>query len=182
MTLNWPLGRIPRFGTAAVGLAHGFTNLGAIEITGAGFSATVAVTSGTLVNAPSGTITALAETAGARTLNAAVDNQGTLSVSPGSASALAINGSLTTSGTITLDLGGLAAGTGYDQIAVTGPLTLGGTLIVGLFGAFVPVSTNSFTILTSTGARTGAFATPNLAAPLGTNPLYGANSVTVSVP
>ena len=163
-------------------VATGFTNLGAIELTSPGFGATFAVTSGTLVNAPGATITALAEGGGARTLTAAVDNQGTLSVSPGSASVFSINGSLTTSGTISLDLGGLAAGTQYDQIAVTGPLSLSGTLNVVLFGAFVPVSTNSFTILTSTGVRTGGFDPANLAAPLGPNPLYGANSVIVSVP
>ncbi|MCE9600688.1 MAG: hypothetical protein K8S21_00555 [Gemmatimonadetes bacterium] len=35
---------------------------------------------------------------------------------------------------------------------------------VGPFGAFVPVSGSDFTILTNTGATTGAFATPTYAA------------------
>ncbi|HEX9582062.1 MAG TPA: hypothetical protein VF970_13245, partial [Gemmatimonadales bacterium] len=64
-----------------VTVATGFTNEGTIELTSAGGGTlTFAVTSGTLVNAPSGTIVSLAGAGGARTLAAQLDNQGTVTV------------------------------------------------------------------------------------------------------
>lgn len=174
--------------TNTLTVASGFTNLGTIELTNTfstfGSDAVLTVSAGTLVNATVGTISALhgLEPSGVRTLTAQLDNQGAITLSPGAANILTVNGNVTTSGIITLDIGGLTVGTLYDRLAVTGTLALGGTLNVGFFGGFTPVATNTFTVLTSTGATTGTFATTNLAPPLSATPAYNANSVVVSVP
>jgi fibronectin-binding autotransporter adhesin len=67
---------------AALTVANGFTNSGLIDLTSAdgGFSSTLTVTSGTLVNASGATIHSVAGAGGARTLAAQLDNQGTLDV------------------------------------------------------------------------------------------------------
>ena len=64
-------------------VANGFTNNATIELTssGAATAATLAVTAGTLVNAPGGQITSLAGSGGGRNLTAQLDNQGTITVS-----------------------------------------------------------------------------------------------------
>lgn len=174
---------------ATLTVASGFTNSGVIELsnfsdTADPWSSTLSISSGVLVNAPGGTIRALPGTVGggARTLSASLDNQGTLALYPGGAGLLTVIGDVTTSGIINLAVGGLSAGTQYGRLAVNGALSLGGTLNVGLFGGYVPVSGNTFTLLTSTGATTGAFATPNLTAPLAPPVTYSANAVTVGVP
>jgi hypothetical protein len=136
------------------------------------------------VNDAAGTITSSLGlgTGGARTITATLDNQGTLDLFPGHSGTLTVTGSLTSSGAITAEVGGLTAGTQYDRLAVTGPITLSGVLNVGLINAFVPVSGNTFTVITHTGARTGTFSTANLASPIAGLPTYLANSITVGVP
>ncbi len=66
----------------AVTAAAGFTNTANIELmaSGAATAATLAVTSGTLTNAPTGVISSLAVSGGGRNLNAKLDNQGTITV------------------------------------------------------------------------------------------------------
>ncbi len=70
------------FSTSNVTVATGFTNNGAIVLTDttSSYGATLNVTSGTLTNAAGGTITAAVGTGGPRTLNAALDNQGTMTL------------------------------------------------------------------------------------------------------
>ena len=73
----------PSYPSGTLNVANGFTNSGAIELTNtvAGFPATLNVTSGTLVNAPTGTISVLAGLGGgARTLGLKLDNQGTVTI------------------------------------------------------------------------------------------------------
>jgi hypothetical protein len=148
---------------ATATFTNGFTNNATIELTSinGGTSAQLTVSTGTLTNAPGATIVSAVGGGGPRTLTAAVDNQGTLSVSPGAASSLTITGTLASSGTILLDLGGLTVGSLYDQITVSGAATVDGTLTVSNFGGFLPVIGNSFTILTSPSVS-GAFTTVNL--------------------
>jgi hypothetical protein len=73
-------------GTEASTVAGGFTNNGLIELTHAGVGggerpATLAVTTGTLVNAPDASINVLNGIGGGlRFLNAALDNRGTLTL------------------------------------------------------------------------------------------------------
>jgi hypothetical protein len=88
-------------------------------------------------------------------------------VSPGgdgAAGALTINGSYTqtVTGVLTIDLGGLTAGTQYDQLRVNGAARLDGTLQVNLIGGFTPALNDSFQVVTST-SESGDFAVKNLA-------------------
>ncbi|WP_395735347.1 hypothetical protein [Prosthecobacter sp.] len=61
-------------------------------------------------------------------------------------------------GRLNLDVGGLAAGTQFDQVAFTGSVTLGGTLNVTLINGFVPAHGSTFSVLTYP-SHTGTFAT-----------------------
>ena len=76
------VGEAPGWGGGAdLTVANGFTNLGAIEVGGdPGAHYSLAVTSGTLVNAMGATIELKTGTAGERRLTAELDNQGTLTV------------------------------------------------------------------------------------------------------
>jgi RHS repeat-associated protein len=67
-------------------ITNGFTNNGQIELTstGAVAPATLTIAAGTLTNATGASINCLAGAGGSRTLNAPLDNQGTLSVAAGS--------------------------------------------------------------------------------------------------
>jgi len=60
-------------------------------------------------------------------------------------------------GTLNIELGGLTAGTQYDQLKISSTATLSGTLDVSLIGGFAPGSGNSFQVMTY-GSRTGLFA------------------------
>jgi hypothetical protein len=70
-------------------LANGFTNLGAIVLTNlnstTNYTAALTVSSGTLVNAPGGTITTALGlgTGGSRTITADLDNQGAITITTG---------------------------------------------------------------------------------------------------
>ncbi len=168
--------------TGALAVANGFTNNGAVELTSinGGFSTQLSVTTGTLTNAAGGIITSLTGTGGTRTIQAQLDNQGTLTLFPLAAGRLVITGSLTTSGIVDIELGGTSQGSSYDHLQVSGAATLGGTLNLSLINAFVPSPATAFTVLTS-GALTGTFT-------LGTQPggwappTYPANSVRLTAP
>ena len=74
---------------------------------------------------------------------------------------LNIVGNYIQTGAFNLDLGGTAAGT-FDLLNVTGFANIiGGTLNVTLVNGFFPVANDTFTFLTSGGARTGMFSTVN---------------------
>ena len=70
------------FSTSNVTVAAGFTNNGAIILTDttSSYGAVLNVASGTLTNAAGGTITAAIGTGGTRSLNAQLDNQGTVTL------------------------------------------------------------------------------------------------------
>jgi hypothetical protein len=70
-------------GGAALTVPKGFENAGAIELTDttSTYGATLTIANGKLVNLPGGTIDATVGANGSRTLNTALDNQGTLTVS-----------------------------------------------------------------------------------------------------
>ena len=130
------------------------TNSGNFNINGA----TVTVTGNTLTNTPGGTIS------GTGTLNVSgvvFTNNG--QVSPGlSPGILDLAGDYTQGapGSVRIEIGGLTAGTGFDQLNITGNATLDGTLSVGLIGGFVPISGDSFRVL-SFGSGAGGFAAIN---------------------
>jgi autotransporter-associated beta strand protein len=66
-----------------------------------------------------------------------------------------------------VELGGLTAGTQFDQLIVAGNALLNGQLGVSLVGGFVPATGNTFKILTSGGIVSGTFSTLSLPAVAG---------------
>ena len=114
---------------ALLTVTNGFTNNGAIELTDvvSSYGATLTVTSGTLSNPLGSTITALPGAGGGRTLNAQLDNQGTLTVSGGQGLAIARASSAhTNGGTIDLTGGNLT----LTQSGTTPSITNTGTVAI----------------------------------------------------
>jgi hypothetical protein len=100
---------------------------------------------------------------GVGTIQGNVNNSGG-TVAPGaSPGTLTITGNYTqgASGTLDMEIGGLTAGTQYDQLVVQGSTSLAGTLNTTLVNGFVPVAGNTFTLIQSTGPLTGTFSTVN---------------------
>ena len=114
---------------------------------------------------------------GPRTINAPVNNTGTLTVASGGTGLLTIGGPFTTSGIVNLKVGGTTSITQYDRLAITGTATLGGTLNVTLVNSFTPAPGNQFTALTTTGALSGTFATTNVPSRIVQPVTYNANAV-----
>ncbi len=100
------------------------------------------------------------------TATSLVQNHGTLAPGDdGTAGKIAINGNYTlgANGTLALDIGGTTQGSGfqtgqYDLVAVSGATSLAGNLAVRIIGGFTPGNATTFTVLSSTGALSGAFA------------------------
>jgi hypothetical protein len=88
------------------------------------------------------------------------------------------------SATIEIELGGVNAGTQYDQIFVAGDLELGGTLQVSLINGFNPTAGQSFNIFDWLGIRTGTLSNISLPALVGlswnTSQLYSMGVLSVS--
>ncbi len=83
-------------------------------------------------------------------INGDIINSGGL-VTPGnSAGLLSVNGDYFqgAGGGLTIEIGGLIAGSDFDQLQVSGDVNLDGTLFVELLNAFSPLASESFTILT----------------------------------
>jgi len=142
-------GRLTLKNGKALSVSSAFTNAGHLEI-----DATSSFSTGgaAFTNTGAGTI------GGTGTLSAPVTNNGTLA--PGqSAGTLNVSGSYTqgSAGTLAVELGGLAAGTEHDQLAISGAITLGGTLDVTTIGGFTPGPGDTFTIATGSSV-TGNFA------------------------
>jgi len=101
-------------------------------------------------------------------------------VSPGaSPGMLTITGNYTqgASGVLEMQIGGLVAGTDYDQLRVGGTTSLAGTLNTALINGFVPPTGSTFTLVQSTGAVTGTFTTTNQPAGTLFNSFYGPTTV-----
>ena len=74
---------------------------------------------------------------------------------------IAGNFTQTSAGSLNIAIGGMTAGTQYDQLVVTGSAALDGTLNVSLINGFAPVAGNEFGFLTF-NSLSGVFATENL--------------------
>ena len=102
--------------------------------------------------------------------------------SPGS---IGINGnySQAASGKLNVEIGGLTAGSEFDQLNISGGATLDGTLNLSRINNFDPADENSFKIMTY-GSRSGEFAAIN-GADLGTSrgflANYNSSDLTLSV-
>lgn len=80
--------------------------------------------------------------------------------SPGaSPGLLTIEGNYTqqAGGMLTIELGGTMPGSGHDQLAVLGNAALNGRLRVLTTNSYIPPNGQTFTILTTTGTRSGTF-------------------------
>jgi hypothetical protein len=150
-----------------------FSNAGSLTIDGASSQLTSSgnytQTGGSTTLKNGGTLTATSSTvniqggtlAGTGTINGALMNGSIVSPGAGtSAGVLTINGSYTqtSAATLNIKLGGLTAGTNFDQLVVSGLATLGGTLNVTVVGGFTPAAGNTFQILPF-GSSSGDFAT-----------------------
>jgi len=114
-----------------------------------------------------------------------VTNNGTLNVGNGStAGTIAITGNYTqgSSGALGIGIGGLTAGTQFDQLTVSGTATLAGTLNLSLVGGYMPSAGNSFQIITC-GSRSGTFAsvTGETQGSRTLTPAYNSGNVTIQV-
>jgi hypothetical protein len=118
---------------------------GSLQLTGGSISAlgTLDIQGGALSG--TGTVTANVQ-------NAAVVDMGA------SVGILTITGSYTQlpGGQLTARLGGLSAGTQYDQLTVAGSASLDGTLALVLVSGYTPATGDTFTVLTYT-SETGSF-------------------------
>jgi autotransporter-associated beta strand protein len=93
----------------------------------------------------------------------AIDGTGGGTVAPGDSPGILHSGSVNwnASTNFSVEIFGTALGSQYDQLQVTGTTNLGGANLIVSLGSplFVPVTTtDSFTILTSTGLISGTFA------------------------
>lgn len=116
---------------------------------------------GTLTVGPGGTLTLPAGAAvdiqggllaGTGTIHADVTNSGTVDPGPGiGALTIAGNYTQTAAGTLAVEIGGLNAGTDFDQLNVAGSVRLDGRLSVNLVTGFVPNVLDQFVILDNSG-------------------------------
>ncbi len=86
-------------------------------------------------------------------------------------------------GAYNVEIGGLTAGSEFDQLNISGAATLNGALNVSRINGFNPSTGNTFTILTC-GSRSGVFSTENLPAlgsNLGWTVTYNPTSVVLNV-
>ncbi len=176
MTLGLPVvtettGILESRSNSAVGgvtftVANGFTNNGLIDIvsTGSSFTSIFAVTSGVLVNSPSGVIRSSVGSAGSRFLRAALDNSGTLdllhpltmdrtNVAHVNRSSIALstqdlNVSMGASGSFT-NLGSVTLATGRTLSLAGGSVDLTGGTITGIQGT-LQLGSGTATALTMT--------------------------------
>jgi RHS repeat-associated protein len=149
--------------------ASAFTNEGSVLI-GSGSDLTVAGTysssggttvDGTLVASPTVTLAGGGTLNGAGRISASVVNGGI--VTPGDApGTLTISGAYTqtSSGALDVEIGGITAGSQYDQLRVAGLATLAGTLNVSFINGFGTTAGQTFTIMTF-GSSSGAFSAMN---------------------
>jgi hypothetical protein len=160
------------YSTGVLTVANGFMNDGAIELIdiASSYGATLNVTSGTLLNSPGGSIAALTGTLGPRTLNAQLDNRGTITVATGSSQALTVpkpSAAHQSSGSITITGGDLlisGAGQSFtntgaisvaagDTLRVTaGSFTHNGGTISGVGALSLSTATGAFNVAHTIGS------------------------------
>ncbi|MEA2641297.1 MAG: hypothetical protein QOF51_2691, partial [Chloroflexota bacterium] len=167
--------------------AAGFTNAGSIVLDnnpGGCAPVTLTVNAGTLTN--TGSITTGATGGGSRTINATLNNLGTLTsnasltvngdvanggpstagtINPGgvgAAGCMTINGNYTqlAGGILNVDVGGTSVCSQFDRMTISGTAGVDGTLNAAAINGFNPVA-GDFIVLTAS-SLSGTFATTNL--------------------
>jgi hypothetical protein len=91
----------------------------------------------------------------------------------------------TSSGALDIDIGGVTAGTQYDQLTISGAASLNGTLNLDLINGFIPTTSDTFDILNASSLGGTMFSTVNgLTFNDGTEEfevIYNSNNVTLDV-
>jgi hypothetical protein len=178
--------------SATTTIAIPFVNTGTVEVdTGTLRFSGAYIQNAGVTELAGGTLTAAASVSilggrlsGSGTVNGDVINLGLVSPGDdGTAGVLTINGGYTQgeTGVLLIDLGGLSAGTAYDQLVVSGTAALGGTLVVDLINDFQPRAGDAFVIVTY-GSHNGTFTNldlPMLGDDLTLTPDYGSTGVTL---
>jgi hypothetical protein len=164
----------PGNGDAELTVANGFTNNGVIELTdvGSATSATLTVTTGTLINSATGAISSLVGGGGTRTINSQLSNQGTVGldqslylsrtgVTHDNTGTLDIRkGTLSVAATLALQTSSLVniyvtSASQYTHLAVSGAASLGGELHLD-FSAHSPTLLEQYSPV-AYGTHTGNF-------------------------
>lgn len=133
-------------------------NRGAINTTGAVTISSDVVNRGSINAASGSTISFTGDVSGTGSFTGTTNFAGTLSpgLSPATVSVGTI--SLESTSTLVMEIGGVNAGTGYDQLTASGTVSiLGGTLNLELINGFNPAQADQFTIITGTIASGAAF-------------------------
>jgi hypothetical protein len=95
---------------------------------------------------------------GQGTINGNLVSSGSPIVSPGtSAGVIGISGNASLSGSLVMEIGGLAPGTGHDQLLVGGNLTLGGSLSLSFIDGFIPLFGQNITLVDAGSPIAGSF-------------------------
>ncbi len=130
--LNTLSGTITGSGTAKTEVVAGILSLANPTYT----VPTTSLTGGTLI--------------GTGTINGNLDNAATLEVAGASIGKLTVTGNYTqtSNGRMNVDIGGLTAGTQFDQFVVTGLATLAGSLQIQLVNSYIPNLNDGFQIVT----------------------------------
>jgi hypothetical protein len=154
---NASTGSFTNAGTVIVGTGVTLAATGTYQQTGGTTYLTGATLTASAVNVLGGAVVASGD------INGNVTNAGTFNLgntfTPG---ALTIHGNYTqaASGVLNIKIGGLTAGTQFDQLNITGSASLNGTLNVGLIDGFFPNMGDNFAILTF-ASESGNFTTEN---------------------
>ncbi len=159
-------------GSGSISFAGGYSDAGGTLALGGGsvtFPSQASLPTGRLVG--NGTVTATTLTVGGTVAPATAQGAGLLSVTG--------NMTFLPSSALNIEIGGLAAGSQYDQVAVSGTADLGGTLDLNLAGGFQTTITpqETFVILTSTSLL-GSFT--NVASGSSLSTMGGFGSFTVN--
>src|ERR1022692_1016439 len=177
-------------GSGTTFIAANFTNSGSVlvntqtinfqaayqQVSGSTIVSSNTTLIGSLLNIQGGTL------GGSGMINAGVTNSGTVSpgMSPGVLTIGSGNGfTQSVAGILSIELGGLATGAQYDQLAVSGRVSLNGSLNISLVNGFTPNPGDRFTILTC-ASRTGTFPVKDgdyLGNGLALVPLYSSTNV-----
>jgi len=150
--LDGPNSAIQNRSTGADALA----NLATIAATG-----TLTLNNGRNLTPAAAGLTVAGALGGIGTITGNVTNNG--NVSPGlSPGILTITGNYVqqAGGTLNIELGGLTAGTQFDQLQITGTAALAGTLNATLINGYSPAANDTFQIMTF-ASSTGGFTTVN---------------------
>jgi hypothetical protein len=171
------------FGTEALKLAGGSTT---VTSTGVLTTGALTLTAGSLQDdgtiAPSSTTVTGGTLQGTGTINGAVTNtSGTVSPGDAAPGLLTVGGNYSQGGggTLAIAIGGTTAGSGFSQLQVGGSAALGGNLSLSDVNGFIPGSSDTFKVLSSTSARTGAMTVTGPSSSLYVV-RYNANDVTLT--